>query len=51
MIHMNSVAAADVLLKHIHDLMTRAERTDVHLFLRLTDQYAKLYCLKLRMTK
>ena len=48
---LNSMMAVDVLIKHIHDLMTRAERTDAHLFLQLTDQYAKLYCLKLGMMK
>jgi REP element-mobilizing transposase RayT len=51
MIQLNSITAIDAMLKHIHGLMTQAERTDVHAFLHLTDQYAKMYCLKLRMTK
>lgn len=51
MIQLNSKVAMAAMLTHIHGLMTQAERTDVHAFLHLTNQYARLYCLKLRMLK
>jgi len=43
--------AADAILEKLHAQIVHAERTDVHLFLRLTAMYAELYCLKLGMMK
>ena len=51
MIQLNSIAAIDALLAHVQRLMELAVLKDVHEFLHLTDRYAKLYCLKLRMMK